>query len=148
MKNAFLVLLLLTVASCKKTAHNDSPVSIEGTWKMILVKTNDSNIALTKPSSIEGDVVISFVPNSDTTGTFSGRTPTNEITGFGYWFNVYTLGPSETISIPGLSMTKVGETSWGYEFVNNITKAQQYSFSNAAKLNIHTADKTLVFERQ
>src|SRR5690242_13815439 len=106
MKKAFFVLFLVAVASGKKAAHHESPACIGATWKMILVKTNDSNIALTKPSSIQGDVIITFVPNSDTSGTFSGRTPTNEITGFGIWFNVYTLGPNETISIPSLSMTK------------------------------------------
>jgi hypothetical protein len=148
MNNVVRVLLLLAFASCKKASNESYPASIRGTWKMVLVETNGSNAPLTKPASVEGDVIVTFVPGSDTTGTFSGRTPTNTITGFGAWTNVYALRPNGSLFIPALSRTKVNETPWGREFVDNFTKAQRYSFDHAAKLNIHTAEKTLVFEKQ
>jgi len=44
-------------------------------------------------------------------------------------------------------MTKVAETSWGDEFVQNITVAQSYSFETDGKLNIHTVSKTLTFRK-
>lgn len=63
--------------SCKKTVDNNIPASIDGAWKMTVVKDNVTNALLTKPSSIPGDVIITFVSNSDSTGTFSGNTPAN-----------------------------------------------------------------------
>lgn len=135
----------LMLFSCKKAVSDTVPASIAGTWKMIIVKENASNASITKPSSTQGDVIITFVPNSSTTGIFSGKTPTNDFTVDGIWSNVYTLGPNQTISIPVLSMTKVGETLWGSQFVNNIRDAQKYSFETGGKLNIRTINKTLTF---
>jgi hypothetical protein len=114
---------------------------------MIIVKDNATNVTITKPATIQGDVIITFVPQNSTTGTFSGKTPTNEITGFDIWSNGYKLGENETISIPILSMTKVGETLWGREFVDNITEAEKYSFESGGKLNIRTKNKTLAFQK-
>lgn len=149
MKLSILLMSLigLMLLSCKKTVADKVPTSIKGTWKMILVKENATNTFLTKPSSIPRDVIITFAPNSNTTGSFSGKTPTN----FFYEFdpsNVYTLGPNQAISIPNLSMTKVGETPWGSQFVDNIREAQQYSFESGGKLNINTTNKTLTFKKQ
>lgn len=150
MKNSFLLMSLIGVMlfSCKKTASDNLPASIEGTWKMILVRDNATNATITKPASIQGDVIITFVSNSDTTGLFSGNTPSNVFTGVGVWSNTYTLGPNQTISIPALSMTKIRETFWGNLFVDNITKAQQYSFGQGGQLNIRTINKTLIFKKQ
>ena len=136
-----LVLIGLTLFSCKKNNSNTVFGSIEGSWQMIVVTDITTNTTLTKPSSIQKDVVITFVPNSSTTGTFTGETPSNDI-----WQNNYTLG-GETISIPVLSMTKVAETTWGKQFVDNITSAQHYSFESGGKLNIKTTNKILTFKK-
>lgn len=149
MKRSVILISLigLMLFSCRKTASDTVPASIEGTWKMIVVKDNAGSSFITKPSSVQGDVIITFVPNSSTTGTFSGKTPSNEITGFGIWSNAYTIGPNQAISIPDMSMTKVGETFWGRQFVDNIRDAQQYSFDTGGKLNLRTINKTLTFQR-
>jgi hypothetical protein len=141
--SAFLMALIgLTLFSCNKNISNTVPGSIEGSWQMIVVADITTNTTLTKPLSIQKDVVITFVPNSSTTGTFTGKTPSNDI-----WQNDYSLGVGRTISIPVLSMTKVGETTWGAQFVDNIRNAQQYSFENAEKLNITTTNKILTFKK-
>lgn len=101
--------------SCKKTVSDN----IVGTWKMITVKDNATNSSTTMPPSIEKDVIITFVPNSASGGTFTGKTPTNIIDE-----NPYSFGANQAILIPVLSMTKVGETSWGMQFVDNIRDAQ------------------------
>ena len=137
-----LVLIGLTLFSCKKNNSNTVFGSIEGSWQMIVVTDITTNTTLTKPSSIQKDVVITFVPNSSTTGIFTGETPSNDI-----WQNNYTLGGGETISIPVLSMTKVAETTWGKQFVDNITSAQHYSFESGGKLNIKTTNKILTFKK-
>ena len=46
------------------------------------------------------------------------------------------------------SMTKVAETLWGNEFVNNIRTSQEYSFEIGGRLNIITTSKTLTFQKQ
>jgi hypothetical protein len=153
MKRSILLVILPTVIlfSCKKDVTDVSdnvPASIAGTWKMIVVKDNSTNATENKPASSEGDVLITFVPNSDTTGTLSGNTSRNIITGFGVFSNGYTLGRNGSLAIPCLSMTKVGETSWGKQFVDNIIEAQQYSFGPGAKLNIKTTKKILTFQKQ
>lgn len=148
MKSLLLISLIgLMFFSCKKAVEHNIPASIDGSWKMTVVKDNATNALLAKPSSIAGDVIITFVPDSDTTGTFSGNTPSNVFTGFGVWSNTYSLGHDQAISIPNLSMTKVGETTWGAHFVDNIRDARHYSFEAGGRLNIKTTKKTLIFTK-
>lgn len=134
-------LIGLMFFSCKKTVSDSFPASIEGTWKMIIVKDNATNASITKPSSIKGDVIITFIPTNTTTGTFTGKTPSNDIGP-----NDYSLGPGQAISMPVLTMTKVGETSWGSLFVDNIRDAQNYDFKRG-RLSIRTTNKILAFKK-
>ncbi len=96
MKPSILLMTLIGVMffSCKKSASDTVSTNFEGTWKMILVKDNATNASITKPSSIQRDVIITFVPKSSTTGSFTGVTPSNEITDFGTGLNTYSLGPN------------------------------------------------------
>ena len=126
------------VLSFKKSSDT-IPGSLEGTWKMILVTDNVTHVSITKPSSILQDVIITFTSS----GIFTGKTPTIDINQ-----NPYSLGANSAISIPVLSMTKVAETSWGAEFVNNITEAVQYNFRTGGILEIRTTNKKLSFLKQ
>ena len=108
-----------------------------------MVKDNFSGILTTKPTSIQGDVDIIFTSLSLTNGIFIGNTPTNEIES-----NDYAVGPNHSLTIPNLSMTKVGETSWGNEFVANIRSSYEYNFENCDKLNIKTINKVLIFQKR
>ena len=140
----FLISILgIILLSCKKDNSDIIPTSIAGTWKMITVKDNSTNVSMTKPSSEKGDVILTFDPVNTTSGSFSGNTPTNV---FGP--NDYMLGPNNAISMPDMVTTKVMETLWGGEFADNIREAQQYSFEKVEKLNIITKDKTLTFLKQ
>src|SRR5829696_9381450 len=97
----FLLLAFLTgmfFLSCKKSVSDNIPGFLEATWKMILVTDNVTNVFITKPSSIQQDVIITFASS----GIFTGKTPTNQIDQ-----NPYSLGANQAISIPVLSMTKV-----------------------------------------
>ncbi len=126
--------------SCKKTVSEN----LAGKWKMITVKDNGTNALITKPPSIQKDVIITFAPTSASTGIIWGNTPTNLIDQ-----NPYSNAANGKISIPELAMmTKVAETSWGSEFVDNITEAEQYSFDKRGNLSIRTINKSLFFERQ
>lgn len=141
----FLILipaLSLMLLSCKKNATDLISSSLDGTWKMILVKDNATNTVMTKPASLYGDVIITFVSNDLSKGAFNGNTPTNELGP-----DIYSLGSNRTIFIPVLSMTKVAETSWGLQFVANIRDAQQYSLEPGGLLNIVTSNKTLILQK-
>ena len=139
----FLVLTGLLLFSCKKSEEGSTSSSLEGTWKMILVKDNASTISITKPGSIQNDVIISFSTSSSSTGYFSGKTPTNTI-----GQSSYALAANQSISIPSMVMTKVAETTWGAEFVDHIREARQYNFPASGKLEIITLHKTLTFQKQ
>ena len=133
----------MTMSSCTKSDSADpTPTSLEGKWRMIVVTENISGRTTTKPTTIQKDVDITFTPAGATNGTFIGNTPTNDI-----WQCAYSVGVNDSISIPCLSMTKVMETSWGKEFVNNIRSSYRYNFATGGRLNIETTNKTLTFKK-
>jgi hypothetical protein len=144
MKSSFLLIAMIGALffSCEKNAADKAPISFEGTWKMIQVKEIASNSMIIKPSDIQGDVILKFIPVGTSAGSFTGNTPTNILA-----TNNYTLGSNQAISIPALGMTKAWETSWGSEFVNNIRDAQYYSLE-CGRLNIKTTNKVLIFQKQ
>ena len=145
MKQVFFLIAIISLIlfSCKKTNSVDLiPTSLNGKWRMILVKDNASGLTTTKPSSIQGDVDITFTSITMTNGTFVGNTPTNDILK-----NNYSIGANQSITIPVLAMTKVGETSWGILFVDNVCSSQEYNFEIGGKLSIKTTNKTLTFRK-
>lgn len=132
-----------TLFSCTKADSCDPmPAALDGKWRMIIVKENSSGLTTTKPSSIQGDVDITFTSTNPTNGFFTGNTPTNSI-----MQNDYSIGANQSLSIPNLNMTKVMETTWGAEFVNNIRNSQEYSFETGGRLTIKTINKTLTFKK-
>lgn len=145
MKEVFFIVAVISLAllSCTKPASPDeATASLEGTWRMMMVKKNASGLIITKTSSVSGEVEITFTPSGTTAGTFTGNTPTNDI-----WQNDYLTGANQSLTIPCLSMTKVAETAWGKEFVDNILSAQLYGFESVGLLNIRTTKKTLIFQK-
>jgi hypothetical protein len=145
MKQLLFLAAIITpmIFSCTKDSSCEQvTASLSGKWKMIVVTDISSGSATTKPASIQGDVFITFNATSDAGGIFYGNTPTNEIA-----VNNYATGANYSLSIQALSMTKVGETSWGNEFVDNIRSAIGYNISGNNKLIINTPGKTLTFER-
>ncbi len=141
----FIISLIgLTQFSCKKSDSCDPvPTSLDGKWRMIIVKDNISGSSKTKPNSIKGDVDIVFTSSSATAGNFAGNTPSNSV-----WSDNYSTGQNQSLTILNLSMTEVAETSWGNEFIDNIINSIEYNFQNCDKLNIKTTNKTLIFQKQ
>jgi hypothetical protein len=130
-----LLIATLAFASCQP---DNTYASLPGPWRMKIAQDNASGISITKPASIAGDVDINF----ERSGIFTGKTPTN-IIGEGS----YSVGANRSLTIPCMSMTKVGETSWGAQFVNHIREAQSYRFEDQNILVIVTVNKTLTFVR-
>ena len=138
-----IAIISATLFSCQKQNSTDrTHLSLDGKWRMIIVKDNISRMTMTKPSSIQGDVDITFTTVNAPNGTFIGNTPTNNI-----GLNNFYVGPNQAITIPVLSMTKVMETSWGNEFVDNIRNSQEYNFEAGNRLNIKTTSKILTFQK-
>ncbi|MEO8109471.1 MAG: hypothetical protein ABI594_05555 [Ginsengibacter sp.] len=143
MKQAFpfIVFISLILCSCQKPNHADPALaSLSGTWRMIIAANNASGLTASKPVSIQGNVDITFTPGIATKGTFTGLTPSNHIGG-----SDYSTGSNQSLTVSNLFMTKIAETSWGAEFVNNIRSAERYSFDKSGRLIIVTTDKTLTF---
>ena len=130
------------LACQRQESANRIQASLDGKWRMIIVKDNISGAAVTKPAGIQGEVDITFEIANSTSGFFKGNTPTNEIAP-----NNFYLGTNQSLQIPSLLMTKVMETTWGAEFVDNIRNAQEYSFDDNGILYIKTMAKTLLFQR-
>ncbi|MEO6454393.1 MAG: hypothetical protein ABIN97_09990 [Ginsengibacter sp.] len=147
MKQISLLLAVFSLAmiSCNKielASVGQIPGLLDGKWRMITVKENASGFTSVKPPALQGEVEITFTSVSNINGTFTGNTPTNHIDP-----NNYIIGTTHSLTIPGLSMTKVMETPWGNEFVDNILNSQEYSFEIDGKLNIKTTNKTLTFQK-
>jgi hypothetical protein len=138
----FLSVFSLTFSSCEKNDKVEAIApALVGNWRMIGVKDNATSSTLSKPASINGEVEITFTFSSYIGGTIDGNTPTNTLTAN------FTIRRNRSIQIPAVSATKVMETSWGKEFLDNITFSQDYIFETDGKLDIHTADKTLIFQK-
>jgi hypothetical protein len=139
----------LALFSCSRDADADlltaaNKSNLEGNWRMVLVKENSSGLIYSKPGAITGDVDITFVTVNTDKGFINGKTPTNTLFAD---YTLYKLGAEGQITIPSVAATKVAETSWGLDFLYNITKSDAYSIEPDGKLRIHTENKTLYFER-
>src|SRR4051794_34711318 len=128
----FLSIVMLLVLSCsRQDVISSTPATLEGNWRMIVVKDNSSGLITTKLSDVQGNVDITFTEMNDTSGTVYGHTPSNQISQ-----SDYSVGANHQLRIPFLNITKVWETSWGSEFVNNIRSAREYNIDSAGKLVI------------
>ncbi len=137
-----LTIFSLTLISCKKNKEVEAIApGLVGKWRMVVVKDNATGAASTKPASINGEVEIEFAFTAYTAGKIDGNTPTNTLTAD------FTVGTNSSIQIPAVAATKTSETSWGREFLDNIDSSQDYNFEADGKLNIHTAAKTLTFQK-
>jgi hypothetical protein len=133
-------LIMVTVCSCTRDV-TVTPASLDGKWKMISVKDNNTGVTSLKPADLQKDVEITIASTNAASGKLSGNTPTNEVWGD------YTLGNNASIAIPSLTMTKVMETTWGFLFVDNIHLAKYYNLNAQNTLNIITTEKTLTFQK-
>jgi hypothetical protein len=138
-----LTFICLTQIACKKNNPVIStPTGLAGNWRMISVRDNSTNIITEKPSTITGNVDITFTFSSAAGGLMSGVTPTNSVNAF------YTTGSNGALSIPGVSATKVIETTWGQMFLDNITYSQNFTLEADGRLHINAStNKTLTFTR-
>lgn len=138
---SLLALVLFSCTDKDSAALRTTNGTLEGNWRMSAVKDNNTGFVHGKPGAITGDVDVTFVTVSTANGFINGKTPTNTLNAD------YTLGDVDNIYIPAVAATKVAETSWGLDFLYNITKADTYSFEEDGKLRIHTEKVTLYFVR-
>jgi hypothetical protein len=96
----------LILFSCNKSGSDRIASSLDGNWRMVIVKDIASGVESTKPSSVQGEVEITITSTNATRGTFKGKTPSNEIESA-----KFSLGANQSLSVSELSMTKVNETN-------------------------------------
>jgi hypothetical protein len=129
--------------SCKKDASTGStPTSLDGRWRMVIVKDNASGLITTKPGSVERDIDITFAYTTPNEGVFNGSTPANLISQ-----SLYSTGSNQSIHIDLFMATKVNEPEWGNLFIDNFGEAQSYSFATDGLLNIKTINKILTLKK-
>ncbi len=141
MKSVLLFLAAIIACSSCKKEQDQSPAALNGQWKMVKVTDAANGATTTKPSSVNGDVVLNIGLQTDTSGTITGNTPTNVLSGG------FTRGSGNSIHIPGVAASKAAETPWGALFMDNITAAQSYRIE-CRELRITTTGKTLFFQKQ
>lgn len=144
MKRILVAVMALALFSCSRDADDDlltTTGDLEGNWRMVAVRDNTTGFTHVKPGAITGDVDVTFVAVNATNGFLNGRTPSNTFGGD------YRLGEIDVITIAALAYSKVAETSWGLDFLNNASKADTYAFEQSGRLRIHTEKKTLIFKR-
>src|SRR5688500_10696392 len=129
----------MMLLSCDKAADDFAPAELEGSWKMIEVTDLASNVVERKPASIRGDVILRFMPSNRLGGRISGNTPTNV---FGP--DEYLLSSENSLTIQGITMTKVAESSWGNLFIENIRNTSEVRIEYG-NLLIQTPAKLLRF---
>jgi hypothetical protein len=135
------ITVLTTVFACKKDRDHSSIASLNGQWKMVQVKEKATGVITTKPSSLNGDVSVTFAAQTDSSGSITGHTPTNILSGG------YTIYPGKGIHIPAVLASKVMETPWGSLFIDHVTTAQTYHVE-CNELRLNTANVTLFFQKQ
>jgi hypothetical protein len=137
----YIAICLMILASCDKDGNTKADKSIAGRWKLVSIVDNLTNTVQSKPASITRDVELQFTFTSNIGGsTASTKTPTNEV-GAGEFFVTDARG----LNVGPFAITKVMETSWGSAFLQDIYSVHTYFFDNPNKLNLKTADKTLIF---
>jgi hypothetical protein len=136
-KFLFFFIITLLLVCCRK--KNESHRKIDGSWYMYFVEDKSVSSKPQKPSN-SADVIISFVSKTDTTGTFSGSTPSNQILS-----NNYFILPNDHLKITTLAMTNAPETQWGQLFVNEIRNAETFGFEEDIVLSIHTSSNKRIW---
>lgn len=100
---AFLVLM----TACKKDKVSNPQNSLEGQWKLVIVKDKSTGATYSSPAGSSRDIIINFKTNG-----FSGQTLRNSFSD-----GSYTLLNGSDITFGSFNMTKIAEDEWGSMFI-------------------------------
>ncbi|QHT67753.1 META domain-containing protein [Rhodocytophaga rosea] len=140
MKSFYLIIVMVWVFFSCTREENLSTLS--GTWKLTAYQQIETGAIDTEPSNLERSIEIQFSDNGST-GTISGHTVTNQISG------KYALQAGNQINVESFGGTKVAEPAWGNRFWTAIYQAGIYQV-NSTKLvitnKLHT--EKMIFQRK
>jgi len=135
------------LTSCRK--KNEIVRLIDGTWVMWYTEDKRTRVVTPKPPN-SPDVILIFKSSSDSTGTFSGSTPSNQI--FSNPFIMFSQRDDLRVGglgIPSLLMSTASEVSWGKFFVDNFRNSVKYAFEADRSLFIYMNNDVLItFKKQ
>lgn len=129
--------LLTLLISCRKDA--DSPAvqnSLEGEWKLVMVKDKGTGDQFFKLPGTSGDVVIRFSGNN-----FSGHTLINNLAD-----GEYTFVNGSELTIGSFATTKVIEDQWGSMFLTVLQSCGLQSFSPCRSSKVSFMGNMLVIQ--
>lgn len=97
----FIAFISLALFSCSNEYSIEFvPTALQGTWRMIEVKDNNSGLIIIKPSDVQGDIEITFIATGSTSGVLYGHTSANDISQ-----SAYATGLKQMLIIPYLYIT-------------------------------------------
>ena len=118
-----ILILLFTLAACKKDNATTTTTSLNGKWKLVKYHNLVNGISESEPSSISRSIIIEFSDN-EINGKMNGQTVTNSI------FGKYELLQENKMKILSFGGTKIGEPNWGNKFWEAIHKASSFERQN------------------
>jgi hypothetical protein len=113
------MILLLTLAACKKDNTTTTIDTLNGKWKLVKYHNLNTGTSEPEPSNISRSIIIEFSDNR-IKGNMNGHTVTNTVSGE---YELLQNNKMKTLSFGG---TKMGEPTWGDKFWDAIHAASSY----------------------
>lgn len=133
----FITTLILLFVGCKKEeTPSTSQNSLDGEWKLVMVKDKGTGDQFFKLPGTSGDVVIRFSGNN-----FSGHTLINNLAD-----GEYTFVNGSELTIGSFAMTKVMEDQWGGMFLTVLQSCGLQSFSPCRSSKVSFMGNMLVIQ--
>jgi hypothetical protein len=140
MKSLYIGLLIVGILfSCTK---ENNPSTLTGTWKLIAYQQVETGSLETEPSGLEQSIEIHLSDNG-LTGTISGHTITNQVSG------KYALQAGSQMNVEEFGGTKVAEPEWGNRFWRAMYQTGTYQVNSTQLVTTnkqHT--EKMIFERK
>lgn len=148
MKKLFvLTAMFIGITACEQvdflSENQSSPLSIEGTWKLIAYQDYNTNHKIEKDStnSFGGmDVLITF--SSDVPADYEGINTTNSFNG------KFNIDKSRLLMLEYHETSEALEPQWGKLFTENITSVTRYEISgDILILKYAKESKGMIFQK-
>ena len=127
-----MVIIVSVLSACKK--KNETARNIDGSWHMLFVEEKATRVKTFKPAN-SADVILTFASKTDSTGTFTGNTPSNKI-----HVNEYFLTKYRELKVQTLLMTNAPEAEWGKLFIDNFVNPEKCGFEGDSIIALHSKD--------
>lgn len=139
---ACIVMLLVTMAACKKDNPATPANTIDGTWKLTKYFDITNGTVQAEPSTISRSIIMTFSSNGNTVSV-SGQTVMNTV------YGAYELSDNNKMATVGFGGSKVAEPDWGFRFWDAMNATSSYKIEKGKLYIYFNADShKMEFERK